>query len=51
MTMVTIAAGFGVVIGVVRAVAWIHDLLSRSPLDLDPMSPRWLATLRNERRV
>ncbi len=51
MTMLTIALGFGVVVGVVRAVAWVHDVLSRSPLDLDPMSPRWLATIRNERQV
>ncbi len=49
--MLTIALGFGVVIGLARAVTWLHDVLSRGPLDLDPMSPSWLATIKSERHV
>ena len=51
MTLLTIALGFGVVVGVVRVAAWVHGVLSRSPLDLAPMSSSWLETIRNERRA
>ena len=49
MTMLTIAAGLGAIVGVARLVAWLHEVVSRSPLDLTPMSPRWLASIRHDR--
>ncbi len=51
MTMMTIGVCVAVVVVTVRVVAWGREMLSRGPLDLTPMSARWLAAIKEEPRA